>query len=343
MELKKIGNYLYEPNYIGKGTFSKVYKGYHIDNKDNIIAIKKIHISNKKINEYIEHEVNIMKNIKHDNILELYDIIYTTDFIYLILEYCDIDLYKYIEIYNISNDTIEQFIKQLVNGLEYMVNKKILHRDLKPHNILINKNNILKIADFGFAREFDDNYMNSTFVGSPLYMSPEIILNNNYNLKSDLWSLGIILYQLYMKKHPFHSTNIKDLIDKMKDETNYKSKILFNDSVPNNVQILINRLLEIDIENRITWDELFNDSWIKNIKINKIDDIIIEQNENKIENDDYEFIFDLELSDDFINNKKKPLDKSNYIIINYDEVEENNNIKNAMSNSINILKKWLDL
>jgi len=341
MELKKIGNYLYEPNYIGKGTFSKVYKGYHIDNEENIIAIKKIHISNEKINEYIEHEVNIMKNIQHDNILELYDIIYTNDYIYLILEYCDIDLYKYIEIYNISNDTIEQFIKQLVNGLEYMVNKKILHRDLKPHNILINKNNILKIADFGFAREFDDNYMNATFVGSPLYMSPEIILNNNYNLKSDLWSLGIILYQLYMKKHPFHSTNIKDLIDKMKDENNYKKKILFNNNVPNNVQILINRLLEIDIENRITWDELFNDNWIKNIKINTIDDIIIEENESKIENDDFEFIFDLELSDDNINNKK--IYKSNYIIINYDEVEENNNIKNAMSNSINILKKWLDL
>ena len=285
-----------------------------------------------------------MKNIKHTNILELYDIIYTNDYIYLILEYCDIDLYKYIEIYNISNDMIEYFIKQLIDGLQHMVKKNILHRDLKPHNILINKNNVLKIADFGFAREFDDNYMNSTFVGSPLYMSPEIILGNNYDFKSDLWSLGIILYQLYMKKHPFHSISIKELINKIKNEINYKTTLLFNDNVPNKAQILINRLLEIDLENRITWDELFNDEWIKNIKLDNIDNIdnidinILDKNNTENNNnDDFEFIFDLELSNDLISNK------SDYVIINYDEAEENNNIKNAMNNSINILKKWLEL
>tara|TARA_B100001094_G_C18189482_1_gene806137 strand:+ start:3257 stop:4375 length:1119 start_codon:yes stop_codon:yes gene_type:complete len=372
MEFKKIGNYLYYPEYIGKGSFSKVYKGYHIDNKNEVLAIKKIYISNPKIRNYIEQEISVMKQIDNENILKLYNVEYTMDYIYLILEYCDNDLYTYLKKNNITYEKIRFFMKQLINGLKYIVDKNIVHRDLKPQNILITNNNILKICDFGFAKEIKNENMISTMCGSPLYMAPEIIDKNQYNIKSDIWSVGIILYEMCMKIHPFKSDNIKELIEKI---NNKKIKIYYNKDIPINCKKLIKKLLQIKTKKRITWNELFNDKWINNLdqynnssesesEIESETESEIEsetetetQSENKIENkqqnqilnkdenikfynndfDDSFEIFSLDLYDN--NNKKQ----NDYIVIDYDEVENKNNIKDLMSNSISILKKFLEI
>ena len=350
--MKKIGNYLYNPKHIGKGSFSKVYKGYHIDNEDKIVAIKKIFISNIKIRKYIEQEINVMKKINHENILKLYDVEYGAEFIYLILEYCEHDLYNYLKKNNINYEEIRYFMSQLLNGLKYMMDKEIVHRDLKPQNILITKDNILKICDFGFAREFKEENMSSTFCGSPLYMAPEIIDRNEYNIKSDIWSVGIILYEMCMKFHPFKSDNIKELLEKIK---NKKIEIYFNEDMPLKCKKLLKKLLKINTQKRITWKELFENEWINNIKNNNDEDESKDEDENdddddeekiiinstnKIEinnfDDSYE-IFSLDLDEDL---KKKDND---YIVVNYDEVEKNNNLKEIMNNSMSILKKFLDI
>ena len=356
MEMKKIGNYLYNPKYIGKGSFSKVYKGYHIDNEHKIVAIKKIFISNLKIRNYIEQEINVMKKIDHKNIIKLYDVEYGPDYIYLILEYCDNDLYNYLKKNNINYDKIRYFMKQLLDGLEYIMNKEIVHRDLKPQNILITNDNILKIADFGFAREFKTDNMTSTFCGSPLYMAPEIIEQNEYNIKSDLWSVGIILYEMCMKSHPYKSDNIKELISKIKDQN---IKIYFNDDIPLRCKKLLKKLLKINAKKRITWQELFHDKWINNIP-----DINSENSENSDDSEDSEDNQDNQNEDikkekinEIVNNNfddsfqifSLDLDDNlnttndDYVVINYDEVEKNNNLKEIMNNSMNILKKFLDI
>ena len=154
MSYKCIGKYVYTTKPIGKGSFSIIYKGQHQITKKKV-AIKKIirYIDNK----YINSEIELMKNMNHKNILKLYEVISYKQNLYLILEYCNMgDLTNYIKQDNSNLDI--NFINQILNGLKYLYNKKIIHRDIKPNNILIH-NNIIKIADFGFAKSFNDDDM----------------------------------------------------------------------------------------------------------------------------------------------------------------------------------------
>ena len=102
---------------------------------------------------------------------------------------------------------IKEYAKQIVNGLYFLSSKQIIHRDLKPHNILISGNDennmTLKIADFGFAKLLRPTDLTNTICGSPIYMAPEIQFGNKYSVNADMWSLGVILYELFMNKPPF--------------------------------------------------------------------------------------------------------------------------------------------
>ena len=164
MEYETIWEYFFYLTPIGNGSFSTIYKGYRIkDNKP--IAVKKItKIIDKK---YINSEIEVMKKLHSCHILKLYEVIHHKNNLYLFLEYCNQgDLSDYIK--SKENKYDEKYIHQILTGLQYLYNSKIIHRDIKPHNILINNNNI-KISDFGFAKTFNDNDLISTFCGSPLY------------------------------------------------------------------------------------------------------------------------------------------------------------------------------
>ena len=113
---------------------------------------------------------------------------------------------------------------QLRDGLEYLISCKIIHRDLKPQNLLIDDNYILKITDFGLARYFNNDNMISTICGSPMYMAPEILKKKRYTIKSDLWSVGIILYQILYGHPPFKASNIVTLVKNINEQSiNYNS------------------------------------------------------------------------------------------------------------------------
>ena len=257
MYSKKIGKYSYNNNYIGQGSFSKVYKG--LDDKNNNYAIKKIYKKNDiKYLNLIEKEIEIMKKLNHKNIVKLYDEIYTEKYIYLIMELCDNDLNTYIHNNDLSENIIKNIMKQLIEVLKYIMDNNIVHRDLKPHNILINKDNTLKLADFGFAKEFKETLLTNTICGSPLYMAPELLNNDKYNIKSDLWSVGVILYEMVMKEHPFKALNINELTNVVN-----KNKVLFlNVNINSGCKDLIEKLLIVDSNNRLEWDELYKNSWI---------------------------------------------------------------------------------
>ena len=152
-----------------------------------------------------------MEKLDHKNIVKLYDKIDTDKHIFLIMELCDNDLNSYIKNNKLSEDIIKNIMKQLIEVLKYIMDNNIVHRDLKPHNILINNDYTLKLADFGFAKEFKETLLTDTVCGSPLYMAPEILNHHKYNIKSDLWSVGVILYEMVMKEHPFKALNITDL------------------------------------------------------------------------------------------------------------------------------------
>ncbi len=270
---------------IGRGSFSKVYSAIHKITKESV-AIKRIplHIFNK-FKERMLAELEIIKKLKHENVLKFYEIYQSKNNIYILSELCEGGTLMNIMDDIMSEQKIWEIYKQIISGIKYLYEHKIFHRDIKPENILL-KDNVVKIADFGFAKEIDDyNVMMDTICGSPLYMAPEIVLSRPtdkeqhkestgpYNTKSDVWSLGIILYQMMYNKHPYGNVkNIIQLIDNYK----HKTKISFNnDKYSKELIDLVSKMLEYDPENRLEWNKLFNHEWLNNKFIIAIDNSII--------------------------------------------------------------------
>jgi serine/threonine protein kinase len=184
------------------------------------------------------------------------------------------------------------YLSQLKDALECIRKKKIIHRDLKPNNILLTKFKILKLADFGFARKVTDDEESETdliktICGSPLYMAPELLNDQHYHIKADLWSFGVIMYQLLYGHHPMDTAfNMSELRKKIKNkkinfhiyDKNYSSECID----------LVSNLLEKNPIKRFNWNELFFHEWFKNnsniedIDIKDIEDIKDDNlNENK--------------------------------------------------------------
>tara|TARA_Y100000996_G_scaffold413851_1_gene403080 strand:- start:4681 stop:5706 length:1026 start_codon:yes stop_codon:yes gene_type:complete len=249
-----LGNYFFDDtDSIGKGNYSIVYKGYSHQN-NQIYAIKKINYQTR-YKKYIDDEIELMRLVNHNNIIELYDVLYRHEYIYLILEYCHYgDLHSYIkENICLSESDSLNFFKQIIYGLKHLIDKNIYHRDLKPHNILITIDKKIRICDFGLAKKIDNIDLNTTICGSPMYMAPEIFESNTYDDKSDIWSLGLILFEMLGGYHPFKSSNIEDLKFKIKNV-----KIPDIKHITKSTKKLLNSLLEKNIEKRISWNKLFN-------------------------------------------------------------------------------------
>ena len=207
------------------------------------------------------------------------------------------------------------------------MDNNIVHRDLKPQNILINKDLTIKLCDFGFAREFKETQMSDTVCGSPLYMAPEILKNHKYNIKSDIWSLGIIMYEMFMKDHPYKANNISDLISKL----NNNKPILLNNNMDERCRELIYSLLTIDYTKRIEWDEIFTNEWIYD---NNINNNIIQKNiETDINNNTDEYSFDdcfnsvdYNINDNIDKTNKIEYDKNYFVKKNHSEINLNSNV-----------------
>ena len=165
--------------------------------------------------------------------------------------------------------TIEEIlivIKQIVKAMVYANNeKKIIHRDLKPANILLH-NGAIKVADFGFARTVDDPKIQSKLtkrIGTPLYMAPQIFRGEKYGPKCDVWSLGVLFYELIFKKPPWYGTDAHNLFK------NIKHSPLDLDGDPDldeNVKDLLKKMLKKTEENRVGFEDILNhDVFKKNL------------------------------------------------------------------------------
>ena len=271
-------------NKIGKGAYSSVYIGTNVNDKNDIpieyaIKIIKLNKLNENIRNKIEIEVDILRKLDHTNIIKLYDSFYNDGILYIVLEKCKTDFYTELKTNysTIDVNTKLNWIKQLIKGLLYLHKNKIIHRDIKPQNILINNQNELKIIDFGFARHFETENLMNTVCGSPLYMSPELFINRMYDYRTDYWSMGIIFYQIIVGTLPYNARNLVDLMSKLKNITDIKIPqniiSLYDEDIIN----LIESMLIISTKYRISFDSFNSHPFIKkNINENYISNNILD-------------------------------------------------------------------
>ncbi|KAG7469843.1 hypothetical protein MATL_G00133100 [Megalops atlanticus] len=210
---------------LGRGSFGTVYlvQDTKAGEEENLKVLKEIPVGDLNPNETVQAnlEAQLLSQLHHPAILKFYASFLERDTFCIITEYCeDRDLDCKIEQLRQAKRTlpepqvIEWFI-QLLLGVHYMHQRRILHRDLKAKNIFLKKN-IVKIGDFGVSRLLmGSRDLATTFTGTPYYMSPEALSHQGYDSKSDIWSLGCILYEMCCLEHAFNGHNFLSVVMKI--------------------------------------------------------------------------------------------------------------------------------
>ncbi|KAI9102016.1 kinase-like domain-containing protein [Phlyctochytrium arcticum] len=191
---------------VGEGTYGVVYKARD-RNSGEIVALKKIRLETEDegVPSTAIREISLLKELKHPNIVRLLDIVHNDAKLYLIFEFLDLDLKKYMDTQagGLSRALIKSYMYQLIKGIHYCHCHRILHRDLKPQNLLIDQQGMLKLADFGLARAFGVPLRPYTHeVVTLWYRAPEILLGSkHYSTAVDMWSVGCIFAEMCLR-HP---------------------------------------------------------------------------------------------------------------------------------------------
>jgi cyclin-dependent kinase len=206
---------------IGEGSYGVVFKAKRIStpsnaqtsntNKGDMVALKRITLENE--NEGVPvtalREIALLKELKHPNIVRLFDVIHTPNKLMLVFEFLEQgDLKAYIAVHgqpHLNTTTVKSFLYQLLRGISYCHQHSILHRDLKPQNLLISKEGELKLADFGLARAFGIPVKKLTNeVVTLWYRPPDVLLGSqNYDTAVDIWSVGCIFAEMMSGEPPF--------------------------------------------------------------------------------------------------------------------------------------------
>ncbi|KAJ8041191.1 Testis-specific serine/threonine-protein kinase 4 [Holothuria leucospilota] len=254
---------------IGHGSYATVKAAYSQSHKAKV-AIKIV--SKKKapddyISKFLPREIQVVKFLKHPNLVCFFQSIETTSRVYIAMELAENgDLLDFIK----NNGSVAEaqtgvWFHQLVDGIEYCHQQGVVHRDLKCENLLLNKNNVLKITDFGFARNgmlsADANRpkMSETYCGSYAYAPPEILCGIPYNpMLSDIWSMGVVLFTMLFGRLPYDDTNHKILLHQVQRPPVFPS----GKNVAEDAKDLLCRILS-PAKRRIQMNEIREDHWFK--------------------------------------------------------------------------------
>lgn len=247
---------------IGKGNFAKVKLAIHMSTGVEV-AIKIINKTrmDATLLRRLRREITIMKITNHPNIVRLLEIIENEDVLCLVMEYASGgEIFDYL----VSNGRMREKearakFRQLLSAIQYCHSKRIVHRDLKAENILLDTNLNVKVADFGLANMFQYDCRLSTFCGSPPYAAPELFLGIPYYGPSvDIWSLGVILFTLVLGHLPFDARDLREL----------RLKIIgLNYTIPRGAvspecETLLKKILVLDPQDRPSLKMMMQDKWV---------------------------------------------------------------------------------
>lgn len=256
---------------IGEGNYGEVRRVNYKTKKEKNFALK-ILKKNEENLKYFERELNIMKTIDHPNIIKFCEIYVSKKNFYIVMEHCagqSLRQYLKKKKYFSERETKSYFF-QICQALNYLHNIGIAHRDLKLENFLFKtkKKKILKIIDFGLAKDFKNNSLKS-YIGTPYYVSPEIVSGKPYNEKCDEWSLGICLFKMLTGMYPFLANDIQELTFGIVHEDFKKNLGHLENELTGNALALLEKLLDKNPRKRFGVREVLQDSWFDE-KVGKV-------------------------------------------------------------------------
>ncbi|XP_030435984.1 serine/threonine-protein kinase 36 isoform X2 [Gopherus evgoodei] len=254
---------------IGEGSFGRVYKGRR-KYSAQVVALKfipKVGRSEKELKN-LQREIEIMRGLHHPNIVQMLDSFETDKEVVVVTDYAEGELFQILEDDgNLPEEQVQDIASQLVSALYYLHSHRILHRDMKPQNILLGKGGVIKLCDFGFARAMSINTMVLTSIkGTPLYMAPELVQERPYDHTADLWAVGCILYELVVGTPPFYTNSIFQLVSLI-----VRDPIKWPKAMSPSFKSFLQGLLMKDPRQRLSWPELLCHPFIAG-RVTMIDD-----------------------------------------------------------------------
>lgn len=250
---------------LGKGSHSVVHEVTCLKCGSNH-ALKRV--SQKRLREknfaiLLANEMHVHNSLRHERIVKLLQCFEDNDYIYLLTELCrGGELNRLVKSgKKLKIDRVRKIFHQIVEGVKYLHDNMIIHRDLKLANIMLTEQGDIKIGDFGLAVQLKNfSEERETICGTPNYMSPEILREELYNFETDVWSLGCILYALLVGRPPFEGPNMKGTVLNVK-----RGKFDIPEGVPADAKDLIRKLLKFKREERISVSDILRHSFFADI------------------------------------------------------------------------------
>ena len=247
---------------IGRGGFGAAWKVTHrVTKKEYVIkVIDKKNIKQQKLLKQINREIEIMYKINHPHIMKLVNHFEDDYKFYLIMPYAkEGDLYLLLrKQVRFEQRIAAQFMRETIEAVKYLhsFNPKIIHRDIKPENLLLDENYRVKLSDFGWSNFIEEGEDRKTYCGTPEYLAPEMILKTGHDHTVDIWSLGVLLFELLAGYAPFTGENQGELFSHIKT-----LKINWPVDFPPLAKNLVSKILKLNPKERISLDEIASHSW----------------------------------------------------------------------------------
>lgn len=291
---------------IGMGCFGKVYLATQILTGTQVAlkVISKTDIQNKNFRSKIEKEIEILQQVNNCRfVIKLMEVFEDDTSVYFVFEYLkNGDLIKYFKKNQLMDEEeLKPFFAKILKGVQYLHDNKIIHRDIKLDNILLDSNLQPKICDFGISSIKEEGKKIMDTGGTPAYLAPEVIKSEGKVCeKSDVWSLGVLLFLLNFGTVPFKSQDMQNLY----------SKILIGhfkfpdyEEVSFELMDLIKKMLNVDLDKRLSIEEIYKHRWLKGVDPIVLDQEELESNikiEKEIEEAAYMYFLDLGFAEEYL-------------------------------------------